>query len=237
MKKQITTVCALLLAWAISCPAQEDEITEEWIREAFGLDATTEIFYRAEDGEELEFEEFAKLVMEGKNFGKPMGQEGPFVLTVSEPKPQREMPTSFPDLDMADLEGRPVRSEDFLGRELLVNFFFAECAPCVEETPALNEFARLNPGIAVLAITFDPVDVAEQFVVDHGFEWPIVPNGQEFIFGAGVYAYPSYFLLDKNGGLLGVKMGGIGKPVVTDPITVADVASLVESLRGSQAQQ
>lgn len=237
MKKQIAMICAVLLAWAMNSTAQEDAITEEWIREAFGLDAGTEIFYRAEDGEALTFEEFAKLVMEGKNFGKPMGQEGPFVLTVSEPEPQPEIPASFPDLDMADLEGRPVRSEDFLGRELLVNFFFAECAPCVEETPALNEFARRNPGLAVLAITFDPVDVAQQFVVDHGFEWPIVPNAQEFIFGAGVYAFPSYFLLDKDGGLLGVKMGGIDKPVLTAPVTVADVASLVESLRGSQARQ
>lgn len=237
MKRNIPLVCALFLAWAISCPAQEDAITEEQIREAFGLDASTEIFYQNEDGEALGFEEFAKLVMEGKNFGKPMGQDGPFVLTVSEPGPPREMPTTFPDLDMVDIDGRPVHSEDFFGRELLVNFFFAECAPCIEETPALNEFARRNPQLAVLAITFDTADIARQYVLEHGFEWPVVGDAQEFMFGAGVYAYPSYYLLDKDGSLIGVKMGGMDKPTLTEATTVDHIASLLESLRGSQSKQ
>jgi thiol-disulfide isomerase/thioredoxin len=237
MRRNIAAVCGLLLAWSISCLAEEETISEAWIRDAFGLDATTEILYESETGEALTFEEFQALVTEGKSFGKPMDTDGPVILKVFEPGPPLEVPTTFPELDLVDLDGRSIRSKDFLGHELLVNFFFAECAPCVEETPALNEFAKLNPQVAVLAITFDEANIARQYVLDHGFEWPIVGNAQEFIFGAGIYAFPSYVLLDKDGSLLGVQMGGIDKPVITEPTTVAHVAGLVESLRASAPKQ
>ncbi|MCJ7555385.1 MAG: hypothetical protein MUP90_00525, partial [Gammaproteobacteria bacterium] len=127
MRRNIAAMCTLLLAWAISVPAEEEALSEAWIRNAFGLDATTEIFYESETGEPLAFEEFQALVMAGKSFGKPMGTDGPFVLKVMEPEPPPEMPTTFPELDLVDLDGRPIRSKDFLGHELLVNFFFAEC--------------------------------------------------------------------------------------------------------------
>jgi thiol-disulfide isomerase/thioredoxin len=232
IRKSLSMVCILLLSLAMSAQADEETFDEAWVRDRFGLDAETEITYQSETGEPLSFEEFRKHVMEGKSFGHPMGEE-PFVLHLFTEGPPPPETTTFPVLDLVDLDGHPVQSESFRGHELLVNFFFAECAPCVEEIPALNEFARLNPDLRVLAITFDEAQIARQFAEDRGFEWPIVANAQEFIFSAGIYSFPSLVLVGQDGVFLGIQSGGVDKINEKERTSVEDVASLVGSLRES----
>ena len=233
LRKNLSLICVLLFSYATATPADEETFDEAWIRNGFGLDAETVITYQSETGEPLSFEEFQKSVMEGKSFGKEMGKDQPFVLRLLTSGPPSPEPTAFPVMDLMDLDGRPIRSEAFLGHELLVSFFFAECAPCVEEIPALNQFARLNPDLRVLAITFDEAQIARQFATDHGFEWPIVADAKDFIFEAGIYAYPSLVLVGQDGGLLGIQSGGIGKTNIKERTSVENVASQVGFLRES----
>ncbi len=233
MTKNLAMICVLLSSYAMATPADEEVFDEAWIRNMFGLDAETEITYQDETGDPLSFEAFQELVVDGKSFGKEMGEDQPFVLHIFTPEPPAPEPTTFPEMDLVDLDGRPIQSKAFRGHELLVNFFFADCAPCIEEIPALNEFARLNPDLRVLAITFDETQIARQFAEDRGFEWPIVANAEEFIFGAGIYTFPSLVLVGQDGGLLGIQSGGIEKTNIKEPTSVENIVSLIESLRES----
>jgi len=215
--KNLSMICILLLSYAMAAPADEEVFDEAWIRNMFELDAETEITYQSESGDPLSFEAFQKLVVDGMSFGKETGEDQPFVLHIITPGPPAPDPTTFPEMDLVDLDGRPIQSEAFRGHELLVNFFFADCAPCIEEIPALNEYARLNPDLRVLAITFDEAQIARQFAEDRGFEWPIVANAKEFIFAAGIYIFPSLVLVGRDGGLIGIKSGGSKRRKLKNP--------------------
>ena len=47
-----------------------------------------------------------------------------------------------PALELATLDGKPQRLEDYRGRVVLVNFWATWCAPCLEEMPSIEKLRR-----------------------------------------------------------------------------------------------
>ena len=47
-----------------------------------------------------------------------------------------------PALELAALDGKPQRLEDYRGRVVLVNFWATWCAPCLEEMPSIERLRR-----------------------------------------------------------------------------------------------
>ena len=52
------------------------------------------------------------------------------------------MDRKVPDFELPDMDGKMVRFSSFLGKKpVLLNFWTKTCKPCLEEMPALAEFA------------------------------------------------------------------------------------------------
>lgn len=67
-------------------------------------------------------------------------------------------PWLAPDLEVQDLEGRPVRLSDFRGRWVVLNFWATWCEPCISEWPQVHKLAeRLSDrdDVVVLAVSID----------------------------------------------------------------------------------
>ena len=120
--------------------------------------------------------------------------------------------SAMPALKLADTQGRVRTWEEFGDKPVLLNFFFADCPPCIQEIPALNAFAKDNPSVAVLSVTFESSAVAQKFIGRHGLVWSVVTDGQEFIKALGVKSDPTLLLVSPNRTLLAVKTGGILPP-------------------------
>jgi thiol-disulfide isomerase/thioredoxin len=54
-----------------------------------------------------------------------------------------------------DPAGEAITLADFRGKPLLVNLWATWCPPCVAEMPTLDELARREPGLQVLAVSED----------------------------------------------------------------------------------
>jgi thiol-disulfide isomerase/thioredoxin len=66
-------------------------------------------------------------------------------------------------------DGNLLKSSDWNGKWVYVNYWAEWCKPCAEEIPALNAFAKANPDVLVLGVNFDKAtDVNLQRQV-HGF--------------------------------------------------------------------
>src|SRR5437764_1505959 len=59
-----------------------------------------------------------------------------------------------PNFALAGIDGRTVRLSDYRGKVVLLNFWYTGCAPCREETPALEAaYKKLAPqGLQIIGM-------------------------------------------------------------------------------------
>jgi hypothetical protein len=107
----------------------------------------------------------------------------------------------------------------------LLSFFFAECVPCIKETPILNAFRRKHPEFNYLALTFDAPAVAKAFVKKFGLEWPVAADTLKYMQAAGIKQFPAYVLLSEGGAVLGASFG-------LDTHSMADAAAGLKQFEG-----
>jgi cytochrome oxidase Cu insertion factor (SCO1/SenC/PrrC family) len=127
--------------------------------------------------------------------------------------------TGMPAFDLRDLAGKRVTSAALKDKPTLINFYFAQCIPCILEVGPINGYAKDHPEMNFLAVTFDEAAVAREFVARFKFRWRVVPDARDFIDRMKVKQYPMMALFDANGRLLGTRRGG-----VRDELEAATVA-------------
>ena len=215
-----------LLASAAAFAAAPAPLTESDFRATLGVADTVRLSYRGTDCNSLSFDEFAKAMGEtGVRSDVERAVDGTAV-TVTVRKRGGDVCSSpyppvaeLPPFDLRDLAGKTVNIASLKGKPTLINFYFAECVPCILEVGPLNRFAASRPDMNYLAVTFDEREVARTFVARYKFRWRVVPDAREFIDRVRVKQYPTMALFDENGRLLGTRRGG-----VRDELEAATVA-------------
>src|SRR3990167_8834436 len=158
---------SLFLGIALSVASLQASATapSEKFLEQMGLSQYTSITYQSDDGSEISSDEFFKLAFSGRSFSTerdPETHEAILKLgSLSETAPRESKSKlsigsgePMPKTTLKDTSG----TSHILGggdKPLLISFFFSQCAPCIREIPELNEFARSNAAIDVVAVTFD----------------------------------------------------------------------------------
>lgn len=110
----------------------------------------------------------------------------------------------FPAFELPDLQRRPRRLADFLGRPLLLNFWATWCPPCREEMAGLRVLHRglAATGGAVVAVSVDDdINLVREFVLRGGVEFPVLFDaGRAFASSAlKLQSYPTSFVLHRDG--------------------------------------
>jgi thiol-disulfide isomerase/thioredoxin len=232
-------LCILVCAHAAAAPTP---FTESDFRATLGIADHVRLSYRGVDCNALGFEDFAKAMgaigvhsdieraVDGKEITVTVRKRGGSICSSPYP-PVAELPP----FELRDLANKPVTAASLKGKPTLINFYFAECVPCIREIGPLNGFAADRPGMHFLAVTFDEAAVARAFVARYKFRWRVVPDAREFIDRMRVKQYPLMALFDENGRLLGTRGGGVRDEL--EAVTVApQLARWVDGLlRASKA--
>jgi hypothetical protein len=216
----------LLLVSDSALAAERPPLTEADFRGTLGLAPHVKLSYRGVDCAPLSFDAFsdAMRVASVKSDVERAVDGSSVTLTIRRPGgnscPSPYAPvTAMPPFDMRDLAGRRVSSARMKGKATLINFYFAQCVPCILEVGPLNGYAAKHPEMNFLAVTFDEAPVARAFVDRYQFRWRVVPEARDFIDRMKVKQYPLMALFDANGRLLGMRRGG-----VRDELEAANVA-------------
>ncbi len=124
---------------------------------------------------------------------------------------------AFPSFEGQDLDGNPVDSATLFSNNAVtvVNFWFTTCKPCVGELPdleALHQELAKKGGtvIGINAFTLDgstkdtneAKSVLEQQGVTYQNIW-FASNSDAGLFTAGIYAFPTTYVVDRNGRIVG----------------------------------
>ncbi len=220
MAGQFRNVLAFTLITALLClPAFASSGAEDQIRAKYFLESNTILKFEGDKGAPISAEEFSRLAKAGKRFVLMKSKDaadGPvtatFVLqapsaanSATKAAEQPAAPKSklvgkpLPAFKLTDAVGKVVTNGDLLGRPTLINFFFAECLPCILETPMLNTYQAKRKDLRMLAITFDGKPAIEKYVRKHKFAWQSLVDAQPFINQVDLQGYPSFMLVDAKG--------------------------------------
>ena len=109
----------------------------------------------------------------------------------------------LPDFVFKDILGNTYTPEDIKGKVVVINFWFINCAPCVEEMPELNKLVKEyenNKDVLFLALTLDEKGpMLNKFLETNVFNYNIVPDSKDYIMKKlQVPTFPTHIVLDKN---------------------------------------
>ena len=133
----------------------------------------------------------------------------------------------FPSFEGKDLNGNTVKSDDLFSKNAVtvVNFWFTTCNPCVgelAELDALNKELAEKGGslIGVNTFTLDgdeaAISEAKDVLAKKGATYQNVyfdSDGEAGKFTANIFAYPTTYVVDRNGNIVGDPIVG----AITEP--------------------
>ena len=123
----------------------------------------------------------------------------------------------FPSFEGKDLNGNTVKSDDLFSKNAVtvVNFWFTTCNPCVgelTELDALNKELAEKGGALIGVNTFTlggdeaAISEAKDVLAKKGVTYQNVyfdSDGEAGKFAANIFAYPTTYVVDRNGNIVG----------------------------------
>lgn len=134
---------------------------------------------------------------------------------------------TFPEVELLDMDSRPITREDLQGRIVIVEFWATWCPPCRTSLAWLRDLKkRLGDEVTIitLAVQSDPEKV--RGVIDAtgaSFRWAMSTPELARAFG-DVSALPTMLLFDRKGGAVDTYLGA-------PPHLHETVEQVIESLR------
>ena len=133
----------------------------------------------------------------------------------------------FPSFEGKDLNGNTVKSDDLFSKNAVtvMNFWFTTCNPCVgelAELDALNKELAEKGGALIGVNTFTlggdeaAISEAKDVLAKKGVTYQNVyfdSDGEAGKFAANIFAYPTTYVVDRNGNIVGDPIVG----AITEP--------------------
>src|SRR5690349_15752396 len=107
-----------------------------------------------------------------------------------------------PELSLIDLTGGSLRTSNYQGKVVLVNFWAAWCTPCAEEVPQFMTLQKKYQGEGLQVIGFsvedDPAELRD-FYRKYQMNYPVIPGDLKIAdaFG-GVLGLPTTFVIGRD---------------------------------------
>ncbi len=147
--------------------------------------------------------------------------------------PAAEVNRPASEFALPTLDGAQVRLSDYRGKVVLVNFWYTNCAPCREETPALQAaYQKLSAqGLAIIGVNVrqnerngaDGDSDIRAFLAEHHVTYPIALDTDGSVDRAyQVYVLPTSFLIDRDGNV---------RYLLFSAVTTQDVEALFNKLQ------
>lgn len=148
-------------------------------------------------------------------------------------EPEEEIPEiPAPDFTLTDQNGNTHTLSDYKGQVVFLNFWATWCGPCKQEMPDIQamyeEFNQNNDDVVILGVANPKTDEVPynqdgtieevtQFLSDNGYTYPVVMDTTGEIFASyGVTAFPTTFMIDKEGNVFGYITGTLTDSLMHD---------------------
>ena len=128
-------------------------------------------------------------------------------------------------VQLADLDGNPIRLADLRGKVVWLNFWASWCPPCQYETPTLRSMDQRyrERGLVIVAVQVQQtVDAGREYAARYGLQYAIGADVTGAIFHTyRVFALPTQFFIDPEGRI---------RTIVNGPLSDTRASGLIEAL-------
>jgi len=114
-----------------------------------------------------------------------------------------------PEFELSAMDGRKIKSSDFKGRIVVLNFWGIWCGACKEEFPLLQELwdQYRNRGVVVLSININAGqysaernrELTEKLIAKNNLTFTVLTHEGDLAPRYGGTAVPATYLIDQNG--------------------------------------
>ena len=121
-----------------------------------------------------------------------------------------------PEWQFKTLDGKTIRSSDFNGKVVILDFWATWCPPCREEIPGFialqQEYGK--KGLVVIGVSEDQggPDVVKKFMKGIGINYTVVMADDKTVKAFGeIEALPTTFIIDRNSQIVKQHVGAADK--------------------------
>jgi thiol-disulfide isomerase/thioredoxin len=117
-----------------------------------------------------------------------------------------------PEWSLKDVNGKAVKSSDFAGKVVVLDFWATWCPPCKQEIPGFIDLQKKygEKGLVILGVSLDEggPEVVKPFIKEFGINYPIVMGDEKIVsaFG-GIEGIPTTFIINRKGEIVAKHVG------------------------------
>lgn len=150
--------------------------------------------------------------------------------TSGETEESGKQTVAAPDFTLVDQFGNSHTLSEYKGKTVFLNFWATWCGPCRMEMPYIQkvyeEYGSNGGDVIILGVANPKTeeypnnsDVSqeevERFLSENGYTYPVVMDLDGSIFATyGIQAFPTTFMIDKNGNVYGYAPGSLSEDMV-----------------------
>lgn len=117
-----------------------------------------------------------------------------------------------PDFKALDQYSVEQSIEKYRGKFIILSFWATWCPACQSELGGFNnlykKYGENEKEIVFLGVTAEDKDIVEKFLKDNGYSFPSVVS-EEAMRKYFIRAFPTTFIIDKNGNIANYIMGAV----------------------------
>ena len=128
-----------------------------------------------------------------------------------------------PDFNLKDQYGVVHSLENYKGKVIFLNFWATWCPPCKKEMPDVEsiykEYGENKKDVIILGVNSEKENEVKKFLKDKGYTFPtVIDENSEVMRKYFIQAFPTSFVIDKEGNVYGYVMGGLTKEQIKQVI-------------------